>query len=303
MKYIKPLFLFIIGWAILMMATSFNNLPIINGLTQLLLFGLVVCWPIWKTGRLSYVDIGWPWGLFVIGILTLLFSEGYYWRVWIISGVYMFIGLRMGIGALMLWKKGYMQKEFTRYQYQRRRWERAKKTNVPLAMQIDALAQGFANASFLAYPAFIIGCNKDPNISFFEILGLIIWVLAFILEATADAQKLKFLRKMAASGQKRKVCNVGLWQYTRHPNYFAEWMVWNALILASIPSWLALRSMEDTVIWVLLGIGLLFVSRIMYLSLVYLTGAVPSEFYSLKKRPDYKAYQERVNMFFPWFPK
>ncbi|MDF1867607.1 MAG: hypothetical protein P1U70_22505, partial [Saprospiraceae bacterium] len=70
-----------------------------------------------------------------------------------------------------------------------------------------------------------------------------------------------------------------------------------------IPSWLALRSMEDTVIWVLLGIGLLFVSRIMYLSLVYLTGAVPSEFYSLKKRPDYKAYQERVNMFFPWFPK
>ena len=47
----------------------------------------------------------------------------------------------------------------------------------------------------------------------------------------------------------------------------------------------------------------LFVSRIMYLSLVYLTGAVPSEYYSLKKRPEYKQYTEEVNMFFPRLPK
>lgn len=303
MKYIKPLFLFIFGWIILLITPAFNNLPIINGIAQLVLFGLVVCWPIWKTGRLSYVDIGWPWGLFTIGVLTLFFGEGYYWRVLTVAGVYMFIGLRMGFGALMLWKKGYMQKEFTRYQYQRTRWERAGKTNVPLAMQIDALTQGFANASFLAYPAFIIGWNPDPNISIFEIIGLVIWILAFIMEATADAQKLSFLRKMASIGKKKQVCNVGLWRYTRHPNYFAEWMVWNALVIASIPSWLALGSTEHIVIWILLGLGLLFVSRVMYLSLVYLTGAVPSEYYSLKKRPDYKAYKERVNMFFPWFPK
>ena len=57
------------------------------------------------------------------------------------------------------------------------------------------------------------------------------------------------------------------------------------------------------VIWILLGLGLLFVSWVMYLSLVYLTGAIPSEYYSLKKRPEYKNYKERVNMFFPWFPK
>ncbi len=44
---------------------------------QLLLFALVVCWPIWKTGRLSYVGIGWPWGLVCIGVLTLIFSGGY----------------------------------------------------------------------------------------------------------------------------------------------------------------------------------------------------------------------------------
>ena len=301
MKYLKPLFPFIIGWIILLVSTSFSHLATLNGLVQLLLFGLVVCWPIWKTGRLSYVDIGWPWGLALIGLLTLLFGKGYYWRVWVIGGVYLFIGMRMGLGALTLWRKGYMKKEFPRYQYQRGRWERAGKTNVQLAMQVDALSQGFANASFLAFPALIIGANTSPTISFFEIIGLILWILAFVMEATADAQKLNFLRKMASTGQKYKVCDVGLWQYTRHPNYFAEWMVWNALIIASIPSWLALQSAENLVVWILLGLGLLFISRIMYLSLVYLTGAVPSEHYSLQKRPDYKAYQERVNMFFPGF--
>lgn len=303
MKYIKPLFPFIVGSLILFFTPSISDLSIVNFIVQLLLFGLVVCLPIWKTGRLSYVDIAWPWGLVCIGILTLLFSDGYFWRVRIISGVYIFIGLRMGLGALKLWQKGYMQKEFPRYLYQRRRWERAGKTNTMLAMQVDALAQGLANASFLAFPAFIIGSNPDPFFSIFEIVGLIIWVLAFIMETIADGQKLIFLRKMSKLGKKNKVCNVGLWQYSRHPNYFAEWMVWNALVIATIPSWIGLLAIESLLIWILLGIGLLFVSRVMYLSLVYLTGAVPSEYYSLKKRPEYKEYKERVNMFFPGMPK
>lgn len=303
MKYLKPLLPFVLGCLILLLTQSMRHLSAINGLTQLALFALVVCWPIWRTRRLSYVDIGWPWGLFCIGALTLMFGEGYSWRVWIIGAVYMFIGLRMGVGALILWRKGYMKKEFPRYQYQRRRWERAGKTKTLWAMQTDALAQGLANASFLAFPAFIIASNSDPTVSVVEIIGLILWVGAFIMEATADAQKLRFLREMSAQGKKNQVCDVGLWKYSRHPNYFAEWMVWNALVIAAIPSWIRLISVEPVWLWILLGLGLLFVSRIMYLSLVYLTGAVPSEYYSLQKRPAYKDYQERVNMFFPGLPK
>ena len=168
-------------------------------------------------------------------------------------------------------------------------------------MQIDALVQGFANATFLALPAkkcFVIGANSNATFSAVEIAGLLLWVLAFGMEVTADAQKLRFLRKMAGKREKRKVCDVGLWQFSRHPNYFAEWMVWNALVLASIPSWLALATAEPFVVWIAIGLGLLFVSRLMYLSLVYLTGAVPSEYYSLQKRPNYKAYTQRVNRFF-----
>ncbi|MEM6726186.1 MAG: DUF1295 domain-containing protein [Bacteroidota bacterium] len=303
MKYFKPLLVFVLGSLILLFSQTLQTLSAINLATQLVLFGLVVCWPIWKTGRLSYVDIGWPMGLACIGILTLLFSNGYIWRVRAIGSIYLFIGLRMGLGALQLWRKGYMKKEFPRYQYQRRRWERAGKTNVPLAMQVDALAQGLANASFLAMPAFIIGSNPAPQFSVLEMVGLVLWILAYGFESLADAQKLRFLRNMKAAGERNKVCDVGLWKYSRHPNYFGEWMVWNALVVAAIPSYLALQSSEFLPVWIALGLGLLFVSRIMYLSLVYLTGAVPSEYYSLQKRPDYAAYKERVNMFFPGPPK
>ncbi len=192
-----------------------------------------------------------------------------------------------------------LKKEFPRYQYQRLRWEKAGKTNVPLALQIDALMQGLANASFLAFPAFLIASNPTTSISIFEIIGLLIWASAFIMESIADMQKLSFLREMKRTGQKNRVCDVGLWRYCRHPNYFAECMVWNALVIASVPSWLALHSQENIVSWLLLGLGLLFVSRVMYSTLVYATGAVPSEHFSAQKRPDYKDYQQRTNRFFP----
>jgi steroid 5-alpha reductase family enzyme len=106
---------------------------------------------------------------------------------------------------------------------------------------------------------------------------------------------------MKTKNLQNKVCEIGLWKHTRHPNYFAEWTIWNALIIISIPSWFAMQSSESLIIWVLLGFGLLFVSLMMYNTLVYLTGAIPSEYYSLQKRPNYKSYTERVNMFFPGF--
>ena len=62
------------------------------------------------------------------------------------------------------------------------------------------------------------------------------------------------------SRKKNRVCNVGLWRYTRHLNYFAEWMEWNELIIAAKPSWLALREEESFIYWLLVGAGLLFAS-------------------------------------------
>ena len=297
--YFTPLFPFVAGWLLLLVTEKFFALSLVNGVTQLVLFAFVVCLPTWRTGRMSYVDVGWPWGLTIIGILTWIYGEGDSLRVAIVSIAYIFAGSRMGLGAIKLLISGHLNKELPRYEFQKKRWIKAGKTNTALAMQIEAIVQGVANASFLAFPAFIIASNPIKEINIFEVIGIVIWLASFTMESVADAQKLKFLRAKKKSGAHNTVCNIGLWQYSRHPNYFAEWMVWNALVIASIPSWLQLYPNMSVIIFVLLGVGLLMTSRIMYITLVTYTGAVPAEYYSVKKRPAYKNYQQTTNMFFP----
>ena len=282
MKYFFPLLPFLIGWSLLLCTDNLASISVTNGISQLLLFVLIVCLPTWRTGRMSYVDIGWPWGVTLIGILTWLYGEGNSIRVASIAIIYILIGSRMGFGVLKMWKLGMLNTEFNRYKYQKRRWKKSGKNNTALAM-----------------PAFIIATNSSNTMSIFEIIGILIWLSAFIMESVADMQKLSFLRRMKKLGKKNQVCNVGFWKYSRHPNYFAEWMVWNGLIIASIPSWTILYEKESLIIWGLLGLGLLFISRLMYTTLVYYTGAIPSEYYSLQKRPGYKYYQESTNIFFP----
>ena len=299
MKYFTPLLPFIAGWTLLLITDSFAVIGLYNGLLQLVLFGLVVCIPIWKTHRMSYVDIGWPLGLMLIGALTWFLSSGDPLRTALVSVVYLSVGGRMGFGALKLWSMGRLKQEFPRYEYQKQRWIASGKTNTQLAMQVDALWQGLANASFLAMPAFVIGTNANQHIHFLEIVGMLVWIGAFSMESIADTQKLTFLRNMKKAGKRNRVCNVGLWKYSRHPNYFAEWMVWNGLIIAAIPSFMALYDIENFIIWLALGAGLLMASWKMYSTLVYDTGAEPSEYYSLQKRPEYRAYQEITNRFFP----
>ena len=299
MSYFLPLISFTAGFMLLLMTNNLSSVSLINGVLQIWLFTLVVCIPIWRTGRMSYVDIGWPWGLVVIGILTWVHGDGDSTRVALVSIAYIFAGSRMGLGALTMWRMGLLKKEFPRYEYQKIRWIKAGKTNTALAMQVDAIWQGMANASFLAIPAFIIATNPSASISVFEVIGMLIWAGSFAMESVADMQRLSFLKAMKKSGQRNQVCNVGLWKYSRHPNYFAEWMVWNALIIAAIPSWIALYGSESMIVWGLLGVGLLMASRMMFSTLVHHTGAVPSEYYSVQKRPGYKAYQETTNIFFP----
>jgi steroid 5-alpha reductase family enzyme len=299
MNYFRPVYLFLLGLGLILWSATFFKLALLNSLGQGALFTVVVCIPIWRTGRMSYVDIGWPWGLVLLGIISFCFSEGYWLRSLIVSSVVILIGLRMGLGALKMWNLGLLKKEFPRYQYQRIVWREEGKNNIALALQIDAIAQGLANASFLAFPIFIIASNRNQEFSILEIVGLVIWIFAFAMESIADLQKVDFLREMKKAGKQRQVCNVGLWKYCRHPNYFSEWMVWNGLVIAAIPSWFSLRGAESDLVWFLLGLGLLLASKFMYATLVYTTGAVPSEYYSMQKRPDYKDYQQQTNRFFP----
>ena len=303
MKKIQQLLPFVAGWALLLASESFRTFGAVNGLLQVVLFTFVVCIPAWRTGRMSYVDIGWPWGLVVIGMLTLVMGPGGPMRVALVAGLYIFMGGRMGLFALKLWRAGALRREFPRYQYQAVRWEQRGEANIPLARQVEVLTQGFANASYLAFPAVIIAANPAPTLSLIEVAGFGLAIVAFALESLADFQKVGFLTRAKAKGERNRVCDEGLWRFSRHPNYFGEWMVWNGLVVMALPSISNLFEVEGLVVAGLLTLGLGFVSRLMYVTLVYHTGAKPSEFYSRKKRPEYATYQRTTNMFFPGQPR
>ena len=288
--------LFIIVFVIFFQIEKFKDFLLVNLVTQLLVFLFAACIPAYLTKRMSYVDIAWPFGLISIGIITLFFGEGYVPRKIIISSLYLISGLRMGLGALLLLKKGYLNKELPRYQFQRIRWNKKGFTNHSISIQYEILLQCFANITFLVIPAILISNNTLEYFTIFEIIGFVLWIVFFALEHIADIQKQAFLINSKKNKLKNQVCDVGLWSYTRHPNYFSEWMIWNALILASFSS---LIYTEKIYIFIGLLTSLLYVSFLMYQTLVFLTGAVPSEYYSLIKRPDYKKYQKTTNMFFP----
>lgn len=61
--------------------------------------------------------------------------------------------------------------------------------------------------------------DSDPGLKAQDIIGWIMWSVGISIEATADQQKLTFKNSPANRG---KWCDVGLWGYSRHPNYFGE---------------------------------------------------------------------------------
>lgn len=293
---------FIAVWSLALCSSNeaLASLFLINGAIQLVFFIVVACIPYLKTGRMSYVDIAWPFGVALIGVQILLLGDGDLLRRATVGGVYLLIGLRMGVGALTMGKAtGVIFKtEFPRYVYRRMVLEKENPASVKIHSLAEIMAQAFANISVLALPGFLLAVNTSGVISVWEIAGVCIWAIAYVLETTADTQKLLFIAK-----HKGGVCNVGLWRFSRHPNYFAEWLVWTGIVVATVPSWLALRDTESVYVWLTMGFGTVGASVMMYITLVYLTGAVPAEYYSARKRPEYKAYQQRTNRFFPWFPK
>ncbi len=279
-----------------------TQLLLVNAAVQLILFVLVAAIPFAKTGRMSYVDIAWPFGVALIGAQILLLADGNPLRQSLVGGVYLLIGLRMGLGALTMAKAtGVIFKtEFPRYIYRRMVMEKQGEKHMRLHMLAEIMAQAFANLSVLALPGFMLAINPSAQVSGWEVAGIAIWLAAYVLETTADAQKLRFIAKPENKGA---VCNIGLWRYSRHPNYFSEWLVWTGLVIAAVPSWLALQNAVSSPLWYLLGAAAIGASLMMYITLVYLTGAIPAEYYSVRKRADYKRYQATTNRFFPWFPK
>jgi len=131
-----------------------------------------------------------------------------------------------------------------------------------------------------------VAANNSAGGSPWLWVGIAIFVASLAGESLADRQLAAFRTNPANKG---KVCEAGLWAYSRHPNYFFEWLHWFAWVALSIGSplwWLSL-----------LGAAL------MLCSLLWVTGIPFVEQQSLRSRGDaYRDYQRRVSVFVPWFP-
>lgn len=112
-------------------------------------------------------------------------------------------------------------------------------------------------------------------------------------EALADRQLREFRAKPA--GQRGDgVCRVGLWGWSRHPNYLFESVSWWGFwVFCRVPGtewgpWLACGAAPVT----------------MFVLLRFVTGVPPAERSSLKSKPEaFRRYQQEVSVFWPWFPK
>jgi len=121
-----------------------------------------------------------------------------------------------------------------------------------------------------------------------HVAGLALFLAGLAFEATGDSQLARFKADPANRG---KVCDVGLWAWTRHPNYFGEFLIWLGFALLSFtPN--------------LLGIpGLLCAGVILYL-VTNVTGIPLTEQQLLTSKGDaYRDYQRRVSAFWPRPPR
>lgn len=138
-----------------------------------------------------------------------------------------------------------------------------------------------------AVPIYVAMANPAPGFRWLDGLGVLIALLAILGELTADAQLSRFRQNPANKGQ---VCKVGLWRYSRHPNYFFEFLFWFSYVALAWGSQLFLLS--------LLGAGL------MYVFLNYVSGIPHTERQALASRGDcYRQYQQTTSAFFPWIPR
>jgi steroid 5-alpha reductase family enzyme len=132
-----------------------------------------------------------------------------------------------------------------------------------------------------------VALGNHEALGWVDAIAVVLAVLALVGEAVADHQLGSFRARPENAGG---VCREGLWRYSRHPNYFFEWLYWWTYVLFSVGS-VAFG-------WSLLG------PLVMYVFLRYISGVPPAEFSSLKRRgAAYADYQASTSVFFPWKPK
>lgn len=237
-----------------------------------------------RTGNSGWVDTIWTFSLGIVGVGSALWPVGGASpnsRQFLIAALVAIWSLRLGVHIA---RRTANITDDPRYASFAQEWG----VNSPRKMFFFLQNQGFGSIP-LIFAIFIASRFPSDALRMQDFLGALILFAGIAGEALADAQLKTFRTDPSNKG---KVCDIGLWRWSRHPNYFFEWFSWLAYpVIALSPDYP----------W---GLATLLAPLFMFWILRYVTGVPPLEAQMLKSRGDvYRAYQSRTSVFFPMPPK
>lgn len=227
------------------------------------------------------VDIVWSYAFGLVALVYAVMANGWGPRRWVVAALVVAWSLRLGT---YLYRRvmGHHPEEDGRYKEMRVRWARNFAWEMGRFYQLQAVS-----VVVLATPFLLTLGRTEAGFTTLDGLAFALFGLALLGESVADGQLASFKRDPARKGQ---VCEVGLWGWSRHPNYFFVWLTWVSFALLALPAALG---------W----LGLIAPGIILYL-LLFVTGIPMTEAQAVRTKGDaYRAYQRRVSAFVPWFPR
>lgn len=222
------------------------------------------------------VDVLWSAGLGAAAVIMAITSDGALAPRMLTGGLGLAWSLRL---AWHLWQRVRGEEEDGRYRHLRAHWH-GHQGKFFLFFQAQAVL-----VLLFALPFMAAAANPSSSPGWMA-LATLIWLTSVAGEAIADRQ----LARHRAQGQRKKTFRGGLWRYSRHPNYFFEWLHWFAYVALAVGSPIAWLSWSGPVV--------------MYAFLRWVSGIPFTEAQALRTRgDDYRDYQRTTPMLIPWFPK
>lgn len=228
-----------------------------------------------RTGNAGIVDLIWGASLGALAVSYALLADGWAPRRFLVGAL---AGLWSARLTWHLWLRFSSEAEDGRYAVLRDRWGERFQPWMFWFFQAQAVLALLLSLTFLAL------CMADlQGWRVQDAIAVVIWIVSIAGETVADRQLAAWRGNPANRG---RTCRRGLWAYSRHPNYFFEWLHW--------------------IVYPVLGIGLawgwaLWLAPLLMLFLVLkVTGIPPTEEQSVRSRgDDYRDYQRTTNAFFP----
>ena len=237
-----------------------------------------------RTGNSGWVDTIWTFSLGLVGAGSALWpvaGAAPNGRQWLVAALVAIWSLRLGV-HIAIRTAGIT--DDPRYAAFAKEWG----VDSPRRMFIFLQKEGFGSIP-LVFAIFVAARFPQDALRLQDYLGALILLAGIAGEALADRQLKSFRENPANQG---RVCDVGLWRWSRHPNYFFEWFGWLAYPVIAL---------STGYVW---GWATLLAPVFMYWILVYVTGIPPLEAQMLRSRGErYRDYQLRTSQFFPLPPQ